>query len=91
MKGVGQHSPDQNTKTWRNDVIVTKTKLLTRLSSLNNLGKNSTEMTGIPLLWAVENSAGRISLLGHYPGKQPTKDPNHCFPTITIDLDTSNG
>jgi hypothetical protein len=40
----------------------------------------------------VENSAGKISLL--YPlSMQPilTKDTNHCFPTITIDLDTSNG
>jgi hypothetical protein len=42
-------------------------------------------------LLAVENSAGKISLLGHYPRNQLTKDPNHCFPTITIDLDTSDG
>jgi hypothetical protein len=40
----------------------------------------------------MENSSGKqISLLGHYPCNQLTKDPNHCFPTITIDLDTSDG
>jgi hypothetical protein len=43
------------------------------------------------VLWAVENSAGKISLLDHYPCNELTKDPNHCFPAITIDLDTSNG
>jgi hypothetical protein len=39
------------------------------------------------VLWAVENSAGKISLLGHHSGNQPTKDQKYCFPTITIDLD----
>jgi hypothetical protein len=42
----------------------------------------------------MENSAGDIlhlALLGHYPDNQLTKDPNHCFPIITFDLDTSNG
>jgi hypothetical protein len=29
-----------------------------------------------------KNSAGKISLLGHYPGNQPTKDPNHPFPIL---------
>ena len=38
-----------------------------------------------------KNSAGKISLSGHYPGNQLTKDPNHCFPTTTMALDTSNG
>jgi hypothetical protein len=40
---------------------------------------------------AVENSAGNILPSGHYPDNQLTKDPNHCFPTIMFDLDTSNG
>jgi hypothetical protein len=43
------------------------------------------------VLWAVENSADIISLFGHYPCNQLTRDPNHCFPTTTTDLDTSNG
>jgi hypothetical protein len=45
----------------------------------------------VVVLWAVENSADIISLLGHYPCNQLTTDLNHCFPTITTDLDTSNG
>jgi hypothetical protein len=40
---------------------------------------------------AVENSAGNILPSGHYPDNQLTKDPNHCFPTIMFDLETSNG
>jgi hypothetical protein len=43
------------------------------------------------VLWAMENSAGNISLSESYPGNQLTKHTNNCFPTIAIDLDTSNG
>jgi hypothetical protein len=41
---------------------------------------------------AVENSVGKISLIQSIiHGTHIDKKPNHCFPTITIDLDTSNG
>jgi hypothetical protein len=41
-------------------------------------------------LLRIQLSAGDISLFGEYPCNQLTKDPNHCFPTIMFDLDTSN-
>jgi hypothetical protein len=43
------------------------------------------------VLWAVENLDGEMSRPGHYPCNQLITDPNHCFPTTTTDLDTSNG
>jgi hypothetical protein len=41
-------------------------------------------------LWKI-HLAKSHSFAGQYPCIQPTKDPNHSFPTTTIDLDTSNG
>jgi hypothetical protein len=38
--------------------------------------------------YGTAHCAGHVSV---YLGNQPTKDPNHCFATITIDFDTSNG
>jgi hypothetical protein len=37
-----------------------------------------------------EKFSSQIHFLENFGGYQLTKDPNNCFPTITIDLDTSN-
>jgi hypothetical protein len=42
------------------------------------------------VLWAWGKFRSQIHLLENFGGYQLTKDPNNCFPTITIDLDTSN-
>jgi hypothetical protein len=42
------------------------------------------------VLWAWGMIQITNPILENFGGYQLTKDPNNCFPIITIDLDTSN-